>query len=76
VVIVRTFVMDLKVLLFDERTSAMDPELIQEAPDVMKRLAITSNTTMVVVTHEMDLLDMWRIASYSWNRKSSSRKAR
>ena len=44
--------MDPKVILFDEPTSALDPELIGEVLDVMKKLA-TSGMTMVVVTHEM-----------------------
>jgi len=41
-----------KVLLFDEPTSALDPEMIKEVLDVMKALAHTG-ITMVVVTHEM-----------------------
>jgi ABC-type polar amino acid transport system ATPase subunit len=42
-----------EVMLFDEPTSALDPELIGEVLAVMKNLALESNTTMVVVTHEM-----------------------
>jgi polar amino acid transport system ATP-binding protein len=42
-----------EVMLFDEPTSALDPELIGEVLAVMKDLALESNTTMVVVTHEM-----------------------
>jgi len=41
-----------KVLLFDEPTSALDPELVGEVLDVMRELA-SSGTTMVVVTHEI-----------------------
>jgi polar amino acid transport system ATP-binding protein len=41
-----------KVMLFDEVTSALDPELVKEVLDVMKRLA-SEGMTMVVVTHEM-----------------------
>ena len=41
-----------KVLLFDEPTSALDPEMIKEVLDVMKELA-RSGMTMMVVTHEM-----------------------
>ena len=41
-----------KVMLFDEPTSALDPEMINEVLDVMKDLA-RSGMTMVVVTHEM-----------------------
>ena len=39
-------------MLFDEPTSALDPEMIQEALDVMRSLA-DSGMTMIVVTHEM-----------------------
>ena len=41
-----------KVMLFDEPTSALDPELVGEVLDVMKELA-KSGMTMIVVTHEM-----------------------
>ena len=52
VAIARALAMHPKVMLFDEVTSALDPELIQEVLDVMKALA-SEGTTMVVVTHEM-----------------------
>ena len=52
VAIARALAMRPKVMLFDEVTSALDPELIQEVLDVMKRLA-QEGMTMVVVTHEM-----------------------
>lgn len=52
VAIARALAMDPKVILFDEPTSALDPELIGEVLDVMKKLA-KSGMTMVVVTHEM-----------------------
>ena len=39
-------------LLFDEPTSALDPELVGEVLDVIKELA-TSGTTMIIVTHEV-----------------------
>ncbi|MCK7510448.1 MAG: amino acid ABC transporter ATP-binding protein [Desulfobacterales bacterium] len=52
VAIARALAMDPKVILFDEPTSALDPELIGEVLDVMKKLA-NSGMTMVVVTHEM-----------------------
>ena len=41
-----------KVLLFDEPTSALDPELVGEVLDVIKELA-RSGTTLVIVTHEI-----------------------
>ena len=52
VAIVRTLAMNPKVILFDEPTSALDPEMVGEVLDVMKSLA-KSGMTMVVVTHEM-----------------------
>ncbi len=41
-----------KLMLFDEVTSALDPELVKEVLDVMRRLS-DEGMTMVVVTHEM-----------------------
>jgi ABC-type polar amino acid transport system ATPase subunit len=52
VAIARALAMRPKVMLFDEVTSALDPELIKEVLDVMQRLA-EEGMTMVVVTHEM-----------------------
>ena len=52
VAIARALVMEPKVMLFDEPTSALDPEMIREVLDVMRDLA-GSGMTMVVVTHEM-----------------------
>ena len=52
VAIARALAMAPKVMLFDEVTSALDPELVQEVLDVMKRLA-SEGMTMIVVTHEM-----------------------
>jgi polar amino acid transport system ATP-binding protein len=53
VAIVRALCMQPKVMLFDEVTSALDPELVGEVLDVMKELA-AQGMTMVVVTHEME----------------------
>ncbi len=50
--IVRALAMDPKIMLFDEPTSALDPEMIGEVLDVMRELA-RSGMTMLVVTHEM-----------------------
>jgi polar amino acid transport system ATP-binding protein len=52
VAIARALSMDPHVMLFDEVTSALDPELIKEVLDVMRELA-AEGMTMVVVTHEM-----------------------
>lgn len=52
VAIARALAMEPKVLLFDEPTSALDPEMVGEVLDVMKALAETG-VTMIVVTHEM-----------------------
>ncbi|GAB4576169.1 MAG: amino acid ABC transporter ATP-binding protein [Anaerolineae bacterium] len=52
VAIARALAMDPKIMLFDEPTSALDPEMIKEVLDVMKELAL-SGMTMIVVTHEM-----------------------
>ncbi len=52
VAIARALAMSPKILLFDEPTSALDPEMIKEVLEVMKDLAHTG-ITMVVVTHEM-----------------------
>ena len=52
VAIARALAMEPEYMLFDEPTSALDPEMVGEVLDVMKRLA-ESGMTMVVVTHEM-----------------------
>ncbi len=52
VAIARALAMDPKLMLFDEPTSALDPELVGEVLDVMRDLA-ASGMTMIVVTHEM-----------------------
>ena len=52
VAIARGLAMEPQILLFDEPTSALDPEMVGEVLDVMKELA-QSGITMIVVTHEM-----------------------
>lgn len=52
VAIARALAMEPEILLFDEPTSALDPEMVKEVLDVMRELA-TSGITMVVVTHEI-----------------------
>ena len=53
VAIARALAMEPKLMLFDEPTSALDPELVGEVLDVMRDLA-RSGMTMIVVTHEMN----------------------
>jgi polar amino acid transport system ATP-binding protein len=53
VAIARALAMDPKVMLFDEVTSALDPELVGEVLAVMRDLAASHGVTMIVVTHEM-----------------------
>ena len=52
IAIVRSLAMNPEVMLFDEPTSALDPEMVGEVLNVMKELA-ESGMTMIVVTHEM-----------------------
>jgi polar amino acid transport system ATP-binding protein len=52
VAIARALALDPKILLFDEPTSALDPELVNEVLDVIRELA-NSGTTLIIVTHEM-----------------------
>ncbi len=54
VAIARALVMDPKVLIFDEPTSALDPELVGEVLDVIKDIADQGDTSMLLITHEMD----------------------
>ncbi|HLT66863.1 MAG TPA: ATP-binding cassette domain-containing protein, partial [Microbacterium sp.] len=52
VAIARALALDPDVLLFDEPTSALDPELVGEVLDVIRDLA-SSGTTLIIVTHEI-----------------------
>ena len=68
VAIARALAMDPKLMLFDEVTSALDPELVKEVLDVMRELA-EEGMTMIVVTHEMGFArDVARSRSSSWTR--------
>jgi glutamine transport system ATP-binding protein len=53
VAIARALAMEPKLMLFDEPTSALDPEMVSEVLDVMRELA-RSGMTMIIVTHEMN----------------------
>lgn len=51
--IARALALRPKIMLFDEVTSALDPELVEEVLNVMRRLAKETDMTMLLVTHEM-----------------------
>jgi len=53
VAIARALAMQPRVMLFDEVTSALDPELVEEVLSVLRRLAHETDMTMLIVTHEM-----------------------
>ena len=53
VAIARALCINPEIILFDEPTSALDPEMVEEVLNVMKELA-TTGITMIVVTHEMN----------------------
>lgn len=53
VAIARALALQPKIMLFDEVTSALDPELVEEVLNVMRRLAKETDMTMLLVTHEM-----------------------
>lgn len=53
VAIARALAMKPEILLFDEVTSALDPELVEEVLNVLRQIGQSSETTMLLVTHEM-----------------------
>ena len=52
VAIIRTLIIDPDIILFDEPTSALDPEMIGEVLELIKEIALTGKT-MIIVSHEM-----------------------
>lgn len=56
VAIVRALIMDPEIMLFDEVTAALDPEMVREVLDVMLELA-EAGSTMIIVTHEMQFAE-------------------
>ena len=55
IAIIRTLMMEPDIILFDEPTSALDPLMVGEVLDLIKRLA-NSNKTMIIVSHEMNFV--------------------
>ena len=55
VAIIRTLIMEPDIILFDEPTSALDPEMIGEVLDLIKKVADTGKT-MIIVSHEMNFV--------------------
>ena len=53
VAIARALAMDPEILLLDEVTSALDPEVVGEVLNILRQVAETTNVTMLIVTHEM-----------------------
>ena len=54
VAIARSLVMQPKIMLFDEVTAALDPELVGEVLEVLKDIAAEGDTAMMIITHEME----------------------
>ena len=75
IAIARALAMNPDVMLFDEPTSALDPEMVGEVLEIMKELA-ESGMTMVVVTHEMGLPERWQPASSLSTREIFRRRIR
>ena len=55
VAIIRTLIMEPDIILFDEPTSALDPEMVGEVLELIKKVADTGKT-MIIVSHEMNFV--------------------
>ena len=75
VAIARALALQPKIMLFDEVTSALDPELVEEVLNVMRRLAAETDMTMLLVTHEMGFAHDFADRVLFFDRGRSSRKA-
>ena len=56
VAIIRTLIMEPDIILFDEPTSALDPEMVGEVLELIKKVADTGKT-MIIVSHEMNFVE-------------------
>jgi polar amino acid transport system permease protein len=74
VAIARALAVSPKLMLFNEPTSALDPELVGEVLTAMRRMA-EAGMTMIVVTHEVRFAGEVEIASSSWTTARSSSSA-
>lgn len=72
VAIARALMMKPQVLLFDEPTAALDPEITAQVVDIIKELQETG-ITQVIVTHEVNVAQKWRQKSSIWNKVKSSK---
>lgn len=54
IAIVRALIMHPEVMLFDEITASLDPEMVRGVLDIMQRLSDNEHMTMIIVTHEMN----------------------
>ena len=69
--IARALAMRPEIMLFDEVTSALDPEVVGEVLDLLQDVAHSKGMTMLVVTHEMASPASSPIGSSSWTRSDA-----
>jgi ABC-type polar amino acid transport system ATPase subunit len=75
VAIARALALSPRIMLFDEVTSALDPELVEEVLNVMRKLAAETDMTMLLVTHEMGFAHDFADRVLFFDAARSSRKA-